>query len=67
MQAGLVGIGALVYLFCSKVSMPLLAVPIFLAMGAVAGIVWLRILSNADHTANQRKEQLIAALTKADD
>jgi ABC-2 type transport system permease protein len=67
MQAGLVGIGALVYLLCSKVSMPLLAVPIFLAMAAVAGIVWLRILSNADHTANQRKEQLIAALIKADD
>ncbi len=67
MQTGLVAIGALVYLLCSKMSMPLLAVPIFLAMAAAAGIVWLRILSNADHTANQRKEQLIAALTKADD
>ena len=66
-QAGLVAIGALVYLFCFKMSMPLLAVPIFLAMAAAAAVVWLKVLGNADHTANQRKERLIAALTKAED
>jgi ABC-2 type transport system permease protein len=66
-QVGLVGVGALVYLFSRAVHLPLLAVPIFLGLGGVAAFVWLRILGNADNMANQRKDQLIAVLTKADD
>jgi ABC-2 type transport system permease protein len=66
-QLGLVGVGALVYIFCSVVHMPLLAVPIFLALGGIAAFLWLKILGNADNLANQRKDQVIAVLTKADD
>jgi ABC-2 type transport system permease protein len=66
-QLGLVIVGALVYLFSSVMEMPLLAIPIFLALGAVASFVWFKILGNADNIANQRKEQLIATLTKADE
>jgi ABC-2 type transport system permease protein len=66
-QIGLVGVGALVYMFCSVAHMPLLAVPIFLVLGGIAMFLWLRILGNSDNIANQRKDQLIAILTKADD
>jgi ABC-2 type transport system permease protein len=66
-QVGLVGIGALVYEFCSLVHVPLLAVPVFLVLGGIAAFLWLRILGNAHNIANQRKDQLIAVLTKADD
>jgi ABC-2 type transport system permease protein len=67
LQAMLVGVGALAYLFSSAVHMPMVAVPILLAMGAAAAIVWFKILGNADDIANRRKEHLIAVLTKADD
>jgi len=66
-QVGLVGVGALVYLFCTSVHMPLLSVPIFLVMGGVAAFIWLKILGNSDDVANQRRDQLIGALTRADD
>jgi ABC-2 type transport system permease protein len=66
-QVGLVGVGALVYLFSSAVHAPLLALPIFLMMGAVAAFVWVKILGNAADVANQRRDQMIAVLTKADD
>ena len=67
LQLGLVAVGALVYLFSKVVHMPLIAIPIFLFLGAVATFVWLRIVGNADNIANKNKEQLIAALTRADD
>lgn len=67
LQLGLVAVGALVYLLSKVVHMPLIAIPIFLFLGAVATFVWLRIVGNADNIANQNKEQLIAALTRADD
>ncbi len=66
LQAGLVAVGAMVYEFSLVMKMPLLAVPIFLVMGAFAAAVWLKILGNTDNIANQRKDQLIAALTKED-
>jgi len=66
-QVGLVGVGALVYLFCTSVHMPLLSVPIFLVMGGVAAFIWLKILGYSDDVANQRRDQLIGALTRADD
>jgi hypothetical protein len=36
-------------------------------MGAVAAFVWVKILGNAADVANQRRDQMIAVLTKADD
>jgi ABC-2 type transport system permease protein len=67
LQLGLVGVGALVYLLTSHLEMTWMAVPVFLAIAAVATLVWLRILENSDNIANQRKDQLIAALTKVDE
>ena len=66
-QVGLVAIGALVYEFCSVLDVPLLAVPILLLMGGAAAFVWLKILGNSDNIAQQRRDQIVAALTKADD
>jgi ABC-2 type transport system permease protein len=66
-QVGLVAIGALVYEFCSVLDVPLLAVPILLLMGGAAAFVWLKILGNSDNLAQQRRDQIVAALTKADD
>lgn len=66
-QLGLVAVGALVYLFSKVVHMQLIAVPIFLLLGAVATLVWFKIVGNADNIANQHKDRLIAVLTKADD
>lgn len=66
LQAGLLGVGALVYVFSSMVGMTLLAIPIFLVLAGIAVFAWLRILGNVDDIASQRKDQLIATLMKAD-
>jgi hypothetical protein len=42
-------------------------VPILLLMGGAAAFVWLKILGNSDNLAQQRRDQIVAALTKADD
>lgn len=67
LQFGLVGVGALVYLLGTKLEMAWLPVPVFLAMGAVAAFLWLRIVGNSDDIANRRKDELIATLVKADE
>ncbi len=67
LQLGLVGVGAVVYVLTSRLATTWLAAPVFLALAAMATLVWLRILGNSDNMANQRKDQLIAALTKADE
>ena len=65
-EAGALGVGAAVFLLCSSFSMMWLTVPIFLALAAVAVLVWLRILNNSDGIANQRKDLLIATLVKTE-
>ncbi len=65
-QVALLGVGALVFELCSLGGVLWVAVPAFLAMAAVAAVVWLRILSNADEMASQRKDLLIATLMKAE-
>jgi ABC-2 type transport system permease protein len=65
-QLGLLGMGALVFELCSLGGRVWLAVPVFLALAAVATFVWLRILGNSDQIASQRKDQLIATLMKAE-
>jgi ABC-2 type transport system permease protein len=66
LQAGMVGVGALVLELCSIAGMLWLAVPLFLALAGVAMIVWLRILGNSDDIAARRKDLLIATLMKTD-
>jgi hypothetical protein len=43
-----------------------LAVPIFLALAAVAAYVWLRVLGKVDALANRRRDALIATLMKTE-
>ena len=65
-QAGEVGVGALVFELCSIGGMLWLAIPIFLALAAIATFVWLRILGNSGDIASQHKDQLIATLMKTE-
>jgi ABC-2 type transport system permease protein len=66
MQAGMVGVGAAVFELCSIGGMLWLAVPIFLALAAIAVFAWVRILGNSDEIANRNKDLLIATLMKAE-
>jgi hypothetical protein len=43
-----------------------LAIPVFLALAAIATFAWLRILGNSDDLASRHKDQLIATLIRAD-
>ncbi len=65
-EAGMLGVGALVFSLCSMGGMLWLAAPIFLVMALVATVVWLRILGNSGEMASQRKDLLIATLMKAE-
>ncbi len=65
-QAGSLGVGAAVFALCSLGGMAWVAVPAFLVLAAVAVLVWLRILSNADEIASRNKDLLIATLMKAE-
>jgi ABC-2 type transport system permease protein len=65
-QLTLLGVGALVFELCSLGGVLWVAVPAFLLLGAIAVVVWLRILGNADEMANQRKDLLIAKLMRAE-
>lgn len=65
-QMGLLGVGAAVYVLCSLGGVLWVAAPVYLALAFVAGLVWMRILANAESIANQRKESLIATLMKAE-
>jgi len=63
-QAGQLGIGALVYAAGYFSGLPWLPVPIFLFLAAVAVFAWLRVLRHAGRLAAQHKDQLIATLAK---
>ena len=64
-QAGVFGVGALVFWICwSVVREQWLAAPILVALAAIACVAWLRILRFADDNANQRRDSLVATLMK---
>lgn len=65
-QVVVLGVGAAVYALCSLGGELWVAVPVFLALAAVATFVWLRILANSNNLACQRKETLIATLMKTE-
>lgn len=65
-QLALLAVGALVFELCLLGGMLWVAAPAFLAMAAVAVVVWLRILANADQMASERKDLLIATLMRAE-
>ena len=63
-QAGVLGVGAGVFALCSLFDRLWLAVPIFIAMAALAVFAWMRVLGAVDSIANRRRDSLIAALVK---
>jgi len=64
-EAGVMGVGAAVLALCWYFDRPWLAMPIFLALAAAAFYAWIRVLRNVDGIANQRRDALIATLTKS--
>ena len=65
-QAGILGVGAAVAGFCSFFGALWLAALILLALAVPAFLVWLRVLANSDAIAMRRRDELIAALARAD-
>jgi hypothetical protein len=65
-QAGILGIGALVAGLCSLAGGLWLAAPILLVLAVPAYLVWARVLANSDSIAMRRRDELITALAKAD-
>lgn len=65
-QVGVLGAGAGVLALCSFFDRMWLAIPIFLVMAAGAVFAWLRVLGNVDRMANQRREDLVSELVRAE-
>jgi ABC-2 type transport system permease protein len=63
-QLAMIIVGAAVFALCRALENLWLAVPIFLALAAVAVYVWLRALGNVYALANQRRDTLMATLMK---
>jgi ABC-2 type transport system permease protein len=65
-QAGIMIVGAAVFLICWRLGDLWLAVPAFLALAVFAVFFWLRGLARLDLLANQHRESLLAALMKTE-
>jgi ABC-2 type transport system permease protein len=65
-QAGVLGVGFLVFWLCWSLKIPWLPVPIFLALAAGAFFAWMRVLHYSDDNANQHRDSLIATLMKGE-
>jgi ABC-2 type transport system permease protein len=65
-QLAVLGVGAAVFGLCTVLDELWLAVPIFLVLAGVAVFAWMRVLTNTDGMANQRKDALIEKLMKTE-
>jgi len=65
-QAGVLGVGMLVFWLCWSLKIPWLPVPMLLVLAMCASFVWTRVLHYSGGNANQRRETLIATLMKAE-
>jgi len=65
-QMTLLGVGAAVIASCTVFDRLWLATPILLVLSAGALFAWLKILSNVDAMANQRRDVLIAKLARTE-
>jgi len=65
-QVGVLGLGAGVFFLCAFFKELWLAVPIFILLAAGAAFGWMRVLANVDRLANDRREELMSRLVKAD-
>lgn len=65
-ELGVLGVGVLVFWLCWSLKNQWLPVPIFLMLAVGAIFAWMRVLRYSDDNANQRRDSLIATLTKAE-
>jgi ABC-2 type transport system permease protein len=65
-QAGVLGVGVLVFWLCWSLEIHWLPVPIFLVLAVGACFVWMRVLHYSDENANQRRDWLISTLMNAE-
>lgn len=65
-QVVVLGLGAAVLALCAFLGKLWLAVPIFMIMAAIAVVAWLRVLGNVDRLANERCEDLVSTLVRAE-
>lgn len=63
-QTLLLGLGAAVVAMCTFAGKVWLAAPILLACGGLAVVFWIRVLTNIDTMANDRRDELISTLSK---
>lgn len=65
-QLGVLGVGIGVLFLCWFYKHLWIAIPVFLCLAGVSILVWLRVLTNVDRMANQRREDLIAELVRTE-
>jgi len=65
-QTAALGVGAAVFGLCILIGRVWLAIPILLVMAVGAVFVWMQVLHNADAMANQRKDTLLATLSRTE-
>jgi ABC-2 type transport system permease protein len=65
-QVGVLGVGAGVLFLCSLYAKLWLAIPVFVLMGAIAVVVWLRVLAHVDEIAYRQREDLVAELVRTE-
>ena len=65
-QAGILGVGALVAGLCLLAGSLWLAAPILLVLAVPAYVGWARVLANADSIAMRHRDELITTLARAD-
>jgi ABC-2 type transport system permease protein len=63
-QAGMLGVGAAVFVPFSLLGHPWLATPIFLVLAGVGTLFYLRVLANVDRMIQARRESLMLDLAK---
>jgi ABC-2 type transport system permease protein len=63
-QLGVIGVGAAVFVLCWALQTEWLATPVFLALAAVALVLWRVGLGKSDALANAHRDDLIAAVAK---
>ena len=62
----MLGVGAGVLALCAWFAKLWLAIPIFIVLAAGGMVAWLRVLGSVDRMANERREELVSELVRAE-